>query len=177
MNKRLGFSVILILLLSLAACGETQVENKEVGSVDSTENSNEAEETGEETPETDKKEFNQQIVDNENIKATLVSVEKIVNKEWDEERIEVTFEVENKRQDTIDVQAREVSADGKMIDESMLSMSQEISGGKKADAVLTIQNYEGDLPAMEENLEMILHVFSWDDMEWSEDHKVKIDFK
>lgn len=117
------------------------------------------------------------IVDNETIKATLISVEKIVDTDWDEEKVEVKFEVENKREDTIEVQAREVSADDKMIDDMMLSMSTEISSGKRADAILTIQNYEGDLPVIEENIEMLLHVFSWDDMDFEEQHPVLIEFK
>lgn len=65
----------------------------------------------------------------------------------------------------------------KMVDESMRSMSQEIAGGQVADAVLTIQSLEGkELPSMEENFEMLLHVFSWDDMDFEEDHEVKVEF-
>lgn len=79
---------------------------------------------------------------------------------WDEEYYEVKFEVENKQSETITFQAREVSADGKMINDSMLSMSQDVSSGKKADAVLTIQNYNGNLPAVTKDFEMLLHVFS-----------------
>lgn len=110
------------------------------------------------------------------MKATLVSVERKTDSLFGDS-VEVTFEVENKRSDTIEVQAREVSADGKMIDEAMLVMSQEVSSGKKADAVLTIQNFEedGELPAMEENIEMLLHIFSWDDFDFTEDHEVTID--
>ena len=87
--------------------------------------------------------------------------------------------MENKREDTIEVQAREVSADGKMIDEGMITMSQEVASGKKAVATLTVQNYEedGELPPMEENIEMLLHIFSWDDMDFTEDHEVMIDLK
>src|SRR5699024_11467173 len=78
---------------------------------------------------------------------------------------------------TIVVQAREVSADGKMIDDMMISMSQEISGGKMADAVLEIENYDGDLPEIEEDIEMILHIFSWDDHDFEGDVDVKIEFE
>src|SRR5690625_87550 len=132
----------MIVTVGLAACGEgSETEEKEVSGVESTDNSDDSangEEAAEETDEEDgsKEEFDQEIVDNDNFKATLTSVEKIVDKDWDEEKIEVTFEVENKRDETIEVQEREVSADGKMIDESMLMMSQEVAGGKKADAKL-----------------------------------------
>ncbi|MGD6830694.1 hypothetical protein ACQCT5_00935 [Sutcliffiella halmapala] len=177
--------ILLIMLLATAgiitACGDTEVQEKEVANVTSANDNAEAttEEEAAKTKEEDgfKEEFNKVIVDNESIKATLISVEKIVDPAWDEEKIDVTFEVENKREDTIEVQAREVSADGKMINDNFLFMSTEVSGGKLADAVLTIQNYEGDLPKIEENIEMLLNVFSWDDMEFEEQHPVLIEFK
>lgn len=179
--KRLLFLLLAtVIVIGLAACGEgSETEEKEVSNVDASEKSDETTETAEaeEQDGNEVKEINQEIVDNENFKATLMSVQKIVDKEWDEERIEITFEVENKREDTIDVQAREVSADDKMIDESMLSMSQEVAGGKKADAVLTIENYDGDLPTMEKNLEMKLAVIDWESLENDEEYDVKIDFK
>src|SRR5699024_6751356 len=148
-------------------------------SVESSNEENEAAAAEEETEEEEEavKEFNKEIIDNDSVKATLVSVEHIVDKDWDEEKYDIKFEVENKMDDTVEVQAREVSADGKMVDESMLMMSQEISGGKVADAVLTIESFEGDdLPDMEEDLEMILHVFSWEDMEQEENIDVNIEF-
>ena len=182
MKKILFLMLSLLVATVLAACGGSDSEEKEVSAVESSDDNaesadNESKDEADEQDESDTKEFDKEIVDNDNFKATLVSIEKIVDKDWDEERFEIKFEVENKREDTIDVQAREVSADSKMIDESMLMMSQEVSGGKKADAVLTIENYDGDLPNMEEELEMILHIFSWDDMEFSEDYDVKVEFK
>lgn len=173
MKKAILFGFVAFLL---AACSDKEVSDKEIEQVDvPAKNTEETEKV--ESEASNKKAFDMAIADSENIKATLISAETIIDKEWDEEKIEIMFEVENKRQDTIEVQAREVSADGKMIDDTMLSMSQEIAPGKKADAVLTIQNYEGDLPEIAENLEMILHVFSWDDMDYEEEHQVKIDFK
>lgn len=62
------------------------------------------------------------------------------------------------------------------VDEPMLHMSQEVVAGKKADAVLEIENFDGDLPDMEEELKMKLHVFSWDDMDFDEDYEVKVEF-
>lgn len=172
---------VMFLLVALTACGGKEVSDKEINNVESSEkDSGDNENKDSEKQEDDgneSKEFNQEIVDNDNVKATLISVKKIVDKTFNEEKVQVIFEVENKRDDTIIAQAREVSADGKMISESMLTMSQEVSSGKRADAILTIQNYDGDLPSMEEDIEMILHIFSWDDMNFREDHKVKIDFK
>jgi hypothetical protein len=177
---------MLVLAVGImAACEESEVQEKEVKTVssatnneDSSKDAAEAEDTEEVSDDdTFKEEINTVIVDNESIKATLLSVEKIVNKDWDEEKIEVTFEVDNKREDTIEVQAREVSADGKMVDDMMLFMSTEISSGKRAVAVLTIQNYSGDLPEIEKDIEMLLHIFSWDDMDFEEQHAVVIEFK
>src|SRR5690625_2550394 len=185
MNRMLFVLFSGILLLGLTGCAGTETEQKDV---DSVELSDQAEEAAEEPveenePEVDEvaedegevHEFNEEIVDNDDVSATLIGVEKIVDKDWDEEKIEITFEVENKRDDTIEVQAREVSADGKMIDETMIMMNQEVSGGKHADAVLTIQNFDGDLPEIEDNIEMILHIFTWE-FYFENDIDVKINF-
>ncbi|MCG3088269.1 hypothetical protein [Sporosarcina cyprini] len=177
MKKLISLSLVALLLL-LGACSSTSSSSeKEIKSASGEEKTQKTEATDEAADDNQKKELNQAIADTENVKVTLLNVEKVVDKEWDEEKFLVNFEVENKREDTIEVQAREVSADGKMVDDSMLNMSTEVSGGKKADAVLTIQNYDGDLPALEENLEMILYIFSWEDDNFEEKHQVTIDLK
>lgn len=165
MKKALSILIGVLLIGVLAACGgDTDTQTDSAG-----------QENGQN--DSDKKEFNQEIVDNDNVKATLVSFER-ENDDTFGDTVEITFEVENKRSDTIVVQAREVSADGKMVDDGLLTMSQEVSSGKTADAVLTIRNYEDEeLPPMEENIEMLLHIFSWDDMDFREDHDVTIDLK
>ncbi|MCK2018854.1 hypothetical protein [Peribacillus frigoritolerans] len=159
----------------LAACGDTEVTEKEVGKVDSSEKTESVEEAPQK--EQDVIKVDKEIANTDAVKITLVDVTKTVDKEFDEEYIEVKYEVENKLDKTIAVQAAEVSADGKMVDESMLDMSQEVSAGKVADAVLTIQNYEGDLPTLEKNLEMILNVFDNETYEDIEKHNVSVDFK
>lgn len=178
MKKLFALPLILIFMLTLAACGETTSEEKEVESVNADSKTSEPATTEEEPAEdeSEKQEFNEEVANSDNVLAKLISVEKIVDTTFDEEKYEVKFEVENKRDDTIAIQAREVSADGKMIDEGMLTMSTDIAGGKKADAVLTIQNFEGDLPELNNDLEMLLHVISWDDMEFEEQHEVNIQF-
>lgn len=177
--KKILFALFsLMIIIGLVACDGEEAQGKDVTSVETSDDEN-VEEAAEEEEEVveETEEINEVVADNDMVKATLVSVDYIEDKDWDEERYEIRFEVENKREDTIEVQAREVSTDGKMVDESLLMMSQEISGGKVADAVLEIEDYSGgDLPDMDENLEMILHVFSWDDMEVIEDIDVSIDF-
>lgn len=185
--KRYLFIIVTVLLsIGLVACSGDEVEEKEVDNVDladqddtdegEEEEAEDKSEEAEDDAEEEVKEIDEEVVDNEDITARLISVEKIVNKDFDEEKYEIKFEVENKRDTTIEVQAREVSADSKMIDESMLMMSQEISGGKSADAVLTIQSFEDDLPEIEKDLDFILHVFDWDDYEFELDVDVNIDF-
>lgn len=163
---------MLMLLLLLAACGETTEENVN-GKVENTE----TEQTAEETEEDEKvNEINQVIVDNENVKATLVKIVKKEDPIWGKS-IEVIFDVENKRQNSIEVQARSVSADGRMVDETLLVMSQEVAPGKSATAKLKIQEFEGyEFPELKENFEMTLHIFSWDQMDYQEDHPVKVTF-
>lgn len=176
MSKIKLLATLGICGLVLAACGEesTSTENTETENV-TTEESVETQEESSEESEKNKFEYIQSVADNDNFKATLLEIEHVYDEEWDEERIEVRFDVENKREDTIEVQARSVSINGRMVDEGLQSMSQEIAPGKVAEAVLTIEDYNGEeLPALEGDFEMLLHVFSWDDMEYEEDAEVKV---
>ncbi|WP_208587943.1 hypothetical protein [Gracilibacillus suaedae] len=193
MKKALLLLFSIVLAGLLVACGDgedagTSEDNQSTeenteqasGEEEASDGSEEAEATEEEEKTSDNKliEINEEIEDNDNFKATLVSIERIYDETFDEEKIDVTFEVENKRDETIEFQAREVSIDGKMVDESLLMMSTEVSSGKSADAVLTIQDYEGgELPAMEEDFEMLLNVFSWDNMDYEEQAEVSVTFE
>ena len=178
MKRFIPILVIIMMSLFLTACGDGDQTQNGTNDQNTTDDAHENHDKGADNGKDGfSKEFNQTIVDNENVKATLVKVEKVIDDFFDEEKVEITFEVQNKKDTTIEVQAREVSADNKMIDETMLTMSQEVAPGKLADAVLTIQNYEGDLPKMEEVIEMNLHIFSWEDYDYSEDHKVTINLK
>lgn len=168
--------LLVILTMILAACGN-EVEEKNVSTVESSEKREEASKSGgnEEDEQEEATEINKVLVDNEHVKATLVDIVKVDDKDWDEQKYEINIEIENKRDDTIEVQAHEVSADGKMIDD-MVFFSETVAGGKFSDATMIIQNYDGDLPEMEENLEFILNVFSFDDFEYEDKHDVKIEF-
>lgn len=170
--KKVIFSATLVLSLGLAACGETTEEN-----LGGTTSSNEDVETADtEEVKEDSNEINELIVDNENVKATLVKIVKKSDEIWGNS-YEVIFDVENKRADTIEVQANTISADGRMVDETITSMSQEVASGKTAKATLSITEMEGyEFPELNSDFEMELHIFSWDDYEWSEDHPVKVSF-
>lgn len=172
-------SILLLSLLtvvSLAACDDG--EEKEVSSVDSSEKGEESNSDSDKEDEEDKedeaKEINKVIADDELVKATLISIEKIDDKDWDEEKYNVNMEIENKSEDTIEVQAHEVSADGKMVDD-MVFFSETVSSGKSADATMVIENYDGDLPKMEEDLEFDLVIFSEETFETIKEYDVKIE--
>lgn len=175
--KKFILLTAFIFSLGLAACGDTTEENLGGEVKDNTENTeNDATKETEEATTNDEKELNQIIVDNDNIKATLVKIVKKNDDVWGN-TVEVVFDVTNKRKDSIEVQANSVSVDDVMVDETLLSMSQEVAPGKSAKATLTISEFEGyDFPAFEKNFEMILHVFSWDDYDYTEDHPVKVEF-
>ena len=173
MNK-LIFSVALILSLGLVACGDSKEENLS-GTTNNNKEATETEVKPEESKE-DSNEINELIVDNENVKATLVKIVKKNDETWGNS-YEVVFDIENKRADSIEVQARSISADGRMVDETITSMSQEVAAGKTAQAKLTISELEGyEFPELNSDLEMTLHVFSWENYEWYEDHPVKVSF-
>lgn len=169
MKKKSGVLIlVMLIMLMLSSCSGNNTENTQ-GDVAGDEKQSEANDN--------LMELNQEIVDNDNFRAKLVSIEKIEDDIWGNS-IEVKFELENKMDKTIEVQAREVSVDGKMVDDSMLSMSQEISPGKTADGILTMTELEGtQLPLLEDSMEMNLHVFSWDDYDLEEDYPVNISFK
>src|SRR5699024_7438419 len=132
-----------------------------------------------EEDEGEAEEFNEEVIDTKQFKAKLIRAERVSDEFQKGERIEVTFEVENKRKDTVTVRGEEVSVDGKMVDDMMVYMMHDVSGGKKADIVLTIDDNYGKekLPEMEENLEFILKVYSKENIESLDEHVVKIDFK
>lgn len=178
--KKILLGATLFSALLLASCGGESKEKIE-GSVESTaavENTAK-ESTSEEAASNDiKTEYNQEIADDENIKISLMNIEHISNKDYNEEKYVVSFDVTNKRSETIAVQAREVSINNRMVDESLLNMSTDIAGGKSATAKLEIQDYTGgELPELTGNLEMILHTFDWDSMENSHDVPVSITIK
>jgi hypothetical protein len=174
--------IVIVVFIAIGSGGDDSETSEATDNADSaeqtTEVSNEAEETEDEAEDesnNDLHEFNEVVVDNENFKATLLDIEYIYDDMWDEEKIEVRFDIENKRDDGIEVQARSVSLNDRMVDESLQSMSQEVAAGKTAEAVLDIQDYEGnELPALEGNFEMLLHVFSWDDVDYTEDAEVSV---
>lgn len=170
--------LIIVIILTMVGCAPSESENisgevKELetnGADEDTENKD----TEDKDAEDEIDAINEEIVNDDNFRAVLVEIKKENDDIWGNS-IKIKFELENKSEQTVEVQAREVSIDGKMVNESTSSMSQEISAGKTADGTLTINEFEDiELPKLEEELEMILHVFSWDDMDYRHDYPLKI---
>ena len=170
--------VLLMLLASLAlvlgACGD-DVEEKEVGSVDSSEKGAETEEV--EEVEDDVEEINMKIVDSDIAEVTLVDMKK-VDKE-DESRYELAVEIENKSDKDIYLGAFDMSADGKMVPEEMVDFGPSVSAGKKADEKIILTDLfaedDKELPEIDDEIEFTMHVIDGDSYETIEEHKVKID--
>jgi len=91
---------IFMLFLSLTACGET-TEEKLDGAVEKTETEQPAEETQADEASENENDMNQVIVDNDNVKVTLVKIVKKEDSIWGRS-VEVVFDVQNKRQESIE---------------------------------------------------------------------------
>lgn len=175
--KIVGISALVVL--GLVGCSE-EVAEKEVKQVETTDQTEKTTETKKAPVKESKapEALDIQIVDNESVKATLKTIEFVEDPAYDEEKYEITYEVENKTDKVILVQSRNVSADGMMVDEAMIMMSNEIAPGKKAKCVLEIMDWEGGpVPAMNENFEMILYVADNDSYEDIGEYKVNVDLK
>lgn len=165
MKKIKLVSLSALVVLGLVGCSE-EVAEKEVKQVETTDKTKESSKSPEPKKEAAPKSMDIQIADNETVKAVLKSISLV--EEYGTTKYEIVYEVENKSDALIIVQARNVSADGKMVPEGLLAMSNEIAPGKVADCVLTIEDYEGKpLPTMDDNFEMTLLVAdgeSWMDI-------------
>lgn len=165
--------VLLFTAVFLVACG-SEAEEKDVSEVKAEDESG-SEQSEEKENDTETQEVDKVLADDDNVKATLTKIERVEDKDFDEERYDIHIEVENKTDKTIEVQTREVSADGKMIDD-MIAYSETVSGGKSSDSVLVIQNYDGDLPDLEESIDFTLVVLDEDTFEDISTHDVKVEF-
>lgn len=161
----------LLLALTLAACGETETEDKNVSGVNSSGQEETVEPEGDEENEQEdeedaEKELSEVILDDE---VATVTVTGIVTESdsifGDEHKIKML--IENKSDSTIEVQSREVSIDGFMVDD-MVFFSETVAAGKKANASMDIMALgDDDLPELNENIEFTLKIIdrdSFDDL-------------
>ena len=191
MKKLMGKAIIFIVfILVIAGCSslnsgkpntekenvDGQVVKNEEDSVEET--SDEQEQQEEVEAEEESNDINQVIVDDENMKISLL---KIVRKSDDTfgDRINVVFEMENKMDRSITVGAEHVSSDGKMVDNSVYLMYQEISPNKLADAELSFMEMDDkEIPALEKDLELTIRVLDFDDYDFGPlEYPVEISFE
>jgi hypothetical protein len=177
MKKQFKIAGITALaLIGLVGCSE-EVTKKEVVNVTATDK---AKEEAPKAPEEPKKApFEPQtIVDDENFKIILTGIETVEETEMETTRHDITYEIENKTDLLVEAQYATVSIDGKMVDDGMLNMSQEIAAGKKADAVLNIENWDHPekLPELKGDLEMTINIFDWD-YTLEKEYKVNVDLE
>lgn len=174
MKKVMTLLVSLLVIFGLVACDDGGSEEKEVSSVESSDKADNNEKEGEEAT-SDVKEVGEVIADDDYIKATLVNIEHVKDDVFDEEKYVINIDLENKTENKIIAQARDVSIDGTMVDD-MVFFSEEIAGGKNAKGKMEIQNYEGDLPTMDDNIEFILFIVDDETFEDLSEHDVKVEF-
>lgn len=196
MNRILLLISTIILSIGLVACSSSddnfETEEMKVGDVDISDEDEEEEENqdeeievkGVQTSEDEDddeedveviKEFNETIVNEDDFAIQLENVEKTEDVKYEDDKIEINFKVKNKRDHTILIDSGEVSADGKMVDPYNAYLSSEVAGKKKADATLKIQNRGGDLPKIEEDLELVLNIRDPEDYDYREEIFIQID--
>lgn len=164
MKKFKAVGLAALVAVGLVACGEEET-TKSVSDAKVTETKEKvAEEPKPEPKKEEPKSDPIEIANDDSFKITLMNIVLVEDTEFEDKYWEVIYEIENKTDKDVEVQGGTVSADSKMVDEMLYGMSQEIAAGKKADAVLTIQNYDDPdkLPELKENFEMTLDIFDWD---------------
>jgi len=123
------------------------------------------------TPDDKKEEktIQQLVVDNENVKMTVLNMNK------SNSTVTITFDILNKREDSIKIKAEQLSVDDRMVDESIYQLEDEILPHKAANVKLIIQQKEGvDFPEFKNDIEMELYISSLKDPSYVEQHLVNI---
>lgn len=170
-------ALLLIVLIAFAALGNSDKEEKNTDKAELKVTADESTENAEVAKKMDAiKNVNHEIIDNKNVKATLIDIKNMQHDVYGN-AIEVRFQVVNKdKKKTLTVRAKDVSVDGEKLDDSTVIMSTDIPKGETGEAILTIMEFEDiQLPAMEKSFEMVLNVFSWDDLDFDQNHKFNVE--
>lgn len=176
MRKSLLLTMSLFVALVLAACGSTETEGKDIGSVDTgkqenSSNANVEDNEGEATTNEDAEEdidsttYDEVLLDDEIATVILKGIETEKDEIFGNQH-NVKLEIENKTENTVYVQSREVSIDGFMVDDNVI-FSETVAGGKKAKGELSIMAFDDELPELNENIEFKLVVIDEGFMELS----------
>lgn len=165
----LGVIGVVLLGLLFGSVADELENSKSVESVRIEDSDNKKENSKEngksKNKESNSQSYDQVLLEKDGVKVTLKTIEKITDDFWEEEYYEVKFDIKNNKDETIEVQAREVAIDGKMVDD-MVFFSETVASNKSADGKMTIENYEGELPELKKELEFKLVVFGYDDYDF-----------
>lgn len=162
--------------LFLAACAEESKPAEPEAEKAETVEEAPAEEPQEETSES-KQELDEQIVDSEIATIKLISIETKHADFMPNDKHILTFEIENKSDQKIGLQMRDLSIGDEMVSEEHQNMHGEVTPGKTAKVKLEIESYEEGTPTPElkgkiEGALLILDAETFEDIEY---HDFSID--
>lgn len=185
-------SLLSFVLFGVAHDRENEKKNEEIGQIEIPEDT-EVKEVSEnkkekhEKKKTDLKkdavyeafEFDEEFENNEEVEVRLLTIEKLENDFMDRDRIEATFEFKNKTDRLLQVRAKTISINDYMINNSLYMLREEISPGKSVVSTLVIEDYQDQvkIPNLENNFELTLEFFDWDELGYEVLVDVDVDFK
>lgn len=163
--------------LFLAACAEESKPAEEPAQEEAPVEETPAEEPQEEETSESKQELDEQIVDSEIATVKLISVETQPADFMPNDKHILTFEIENKSDQKIGLQMRDLSIGDEMVSEEHQNMHGEVTPGKTAKVKLEIESYEEGTPTPElkgkiEGALLILDAETFEDIEY---HDFSID--
>ena len=162
--------------LFLAACAEESKPAEPEAEKAETVEEAPAEETKEEASGS-KKELDEQIADSEIATIKLISIETESADFMPNDKHVLTFEIENKSDQKIGLQMRDLSNNNEMVSEEHQNMHGEATPGKTAKVKLEIESYEEGTPTPElvgkiEGALLVLDAETFEDIEY---HDFSID--
>lgn len=182
MKKVLFLLLSIILSIGLIACGEVEEQVKEIDKVETSGDDNESEEPeseedndGLEENEETTEDYGETILDSDNAIVVLESITTVSDDIFGDYH-EIKLNIENRSDETIIIQADEVSIDGLMVTDNVF-FSEEVSAGKKANGKMKIEFFDDDLPPLDEELEFILKVIDNESFMTVEEENVSISIK
>lgn len=169
-------SLLAVSGLFLAACQEENKPAEPETEKAKTVEESPAEETKEEASGS-KKELDEQIADSEIATIKLISIETESADFMPNDKHVLTFEIENKSDQKIGLQMRDLSINNEMVSEEHQNMHGEATPGKTAKVKLEIESYEEGTPTPElvgkiEGALLVLDAETFEDIEY---HDFSID--
>lgn len=153
MEKSFLFLLSLSSLL-LVACNSQDNDSQVEGSTSESQN----DDAGTQTYT-----FNEPFADDDLLTGKLVDIVFSYDDEGDADHYQVNFEVTNNADDYLQLMAREVSINDRMVDEYFYIMGEEVESGQTKEATLHFMSDDGKpLPPLENNIELKLHASNWD---------------